>query len=501
MARDMDRLLEAEMDPDRERELMRRLREKLGMPERRDERAELERLFGGSAPAPEARVREELEQDRPGVGHRESVRIEALAFDGRGLTSIQRRPAFVDGPVPGDTVIVEITREDRTAYQCRLVETVARSSDRVPARCAVFGRCAGCYLQCVAYPAQLKIKQRMIEDLCRRLPEGRAILVRNVVPSPETYGYRTRIRLHVEGDSGGIRLLMPERPGGRPGVSMESCPLCNDTLNGFLRDLPELLRAQQWRGRADAELLAHSEEEELLLAWSSRERLDAQALLAAAGERGHSLLGVTLRQGDRRRRQGETCLVEMVGPENHAVSLERFFPDNTTMMKTVRDQLIRVASPVGTDRLLLLGADAAFAVPPLAALAGTTRVADPEEEKLEDLADEEDRIVGPLERVFEDPRLKGAEREPTLVVHHLGEGQDGAVAALRRQQVEKLLLTTDEPRRFAAALRELGDAGYRVKLLQPLDLWPHTRHIFIIALLGHPLAAPSIHTKGWDVFR
>jgi len=119
------------MDPDQEQEMLRKLREKLGMPEKRDERSELERLFGKRDESPETKLRAELTKDRPGKGFQTVINIPRLAFDGRGLGIIADLPAFVDGPVPGDTVKVEITDTDGSSYQCRLLETVSRSSDRV----------------------------------------------------------------------------------------------------------------------------------------------------------------------------------------------------------------------------------------------------------------------------------------------------------------------------------------------------------------------------------
>jgi len=92
-----------------EEKMLQRLREKLGLPKKIDERAELERVFGARDAAPEQKLQESLRKKGPQVGDVAVITIKRLAFNGMGIGQLESIDTFVDGPVPGDTVKVRVT--------------------------------------------------------------------------------------------------------------------------------------------------------------------------------------------------------------------------------------------------------------------------------------------------------------------------------------------------------------------------------------------------------
>ena len=49
--------------------------------------------------------------------------------------------------------------------QLQLVRVIAGSPDRVQPECGHFGRCGGCQYQHIAYPEQLRLKQKQIAGI------------------------------------------------------------------------------------------------------------------------------------------------------------------------------------------------------------------------------------------------------------------------------------------------------------------------------------------------
>ena len=94
--------------------------------------------------------------------------ISDLAAEGEGIGKIDGFPFFVKGAVPGDEIEAGITKLKKNYGYARLIRIIKASPDRVQAPCPVFGRCGGCRLMHMSYPAQLAYKEKkVVETLVR----------------------------------------------------------------------------------------------------------------------------------------------------------------------------------------------------------------------------------------------------------------------------------------------------------------------------------------------
>src|SRR5207245_3728475 len=91
---------------------------------------------------------------RPRRGDTIDLTIDDLAFGGEGVGRVDGYVLFARGALPGDRVRVRVT-EARARYGRAVIETIEQPSpDRIDAPCPYFGRCGGCRLQHLSYPAQ-----------------------------------------------------------------------------------------------------------------------------------------------------------------------------------------------------------------------------------------------------------------------------------------------------------------------------------------------------------
>lgn len=170
------------------------------------------------------------------VGHKLTVTISDVAFGGEGVARADDFVLFVPFVAPGETVEVEVTELKKRFGRARLLRVIDGSSERVEAACPYFGQCGGCQYQHLAYPAQLRLKQKQIEDIFQRIGGLAASQIAPVVPCPRPYGYRNRIMIRSQWDKfkQGLNLGFI-RADNRLVVDIEECKIAEPALNEEIR--------------------------------------------------------------------------------------------------------------------------------------------------------------------------------------------------------------------------------------------------------------------------
>lgn len=133
-----------------------------------------------------------------------TLRIERLSSDGSGVAhSADGEAVFVPGTAPGDEARVRIVKDcGRYAFGI-LDELLTPSPDRVSVDCPVAGPCGGCSLRHLDYAAELRAKQESVLDAFRRIG-GLEVPVLDILPSPDADRYRNKVQFPVGIDKNGV---------------------------------------------------------------------------------------------------------------------------------------------------------------------------------------------------------------------------------------------------------------------------------------------------------
>ena len=133
-----------------------------------------------------------------------TLRIERLSSDGSGVAhSADGEAVFVPGTAPGDEARVRIVKDcGRYAFGI-LDELLTPSPDRIPVDCPVAGPCGGCTLRHLDYAAELRAKQESVLDAFRRIG-GLEVPVLDILPSPDADRYRNKVQFPVGIDKNGV---------------------------------------------------------------------------------------------------------------------------------------------------------------------------------------------------------------------------------------------------------------------------------------------------------
>ena len=123
----------------------------------------------------------------------ENITITDIAAEGKALARVDDVVVFVPYCVPGDVVDLQVTKKKHSFMEARVARFVKYSDRRCPAECRHYGTCGGCKWQILPYEEQLRWKQRQVEDNLTRIGKVALPPVSPILGSRRIYGYRNKL--------------------------------------------------------------------------------------------------------------------------------------------------------------------------------------------------------------------------------------------------------------------------------------------------------------------
>ena len=121
------------------------------------------------------------------------LKIESLAYGGKGVARHQNFVIFVNNALPGEYVLVFIYKIRSGYAEARVIETLSESPYNVNPKCNHFSVCGGCSTQNLEYDEQIKQKIKQVEDIYIRQAGIDNFIIENVVYAENQYHYRNKM--------------------------------------------------------------------------------------------------------------------------------------------------------------------------------------------------------------------------------------------------------------------------------------------------------------------
>jgi len=125
-----------------------------------------------------------------------SVFVESLDQEGRGVARTEGKVIFIEGALTGEVVSYSSYRKKPSFELAQVTQIYKSSAMRVQPKCAHFGVCGGCSMQHLDARAQVAVKQRILEDSLWHIGKVRAETILRPIYG-QAWGYRERARLSV----------------------------------------------------------------------------------------------------------------------------------------------------------------------------------------------------------------------------------------------------------------------------------------------------------------
>ena len=121
------------------------------------------------------------------------LKIESLAYGGKGVARHQNFVIFVNNALPGEYVLVFIYKIRSGYAEARVIETLSESPYNVNPKCNHFSVCGGCSTQNLEYDEQIKQKIKQVQDIYIRQAGIDNFIIENVVHAENQYHYRNKM--------------------------------------------------------------------------------------------------------------------------------------------------------------------------------------------------------------------------------------------------------------------------------------------------------------------
>jgi 23S rRNA (uracil1939-C5)-methyltransferase len=466
-------------------------------------------------------------QARPQRGDELELQIDSLAFGGEGVARLGEEGyvVFVAGAIPGDRVRAVVHKRKRSYAHARTLEVLEPSPERI----APLADHPGVPWQVIPYERQLEIKHGQVREALERIGRLGGFELEPIVPALEQWRYRNKLEYSFgQGPEGELVCGFHAPAGGNAVLPMHDCLLASE-LGNHARELAagwcaaQGLTAWERRGggpaRERAERVGPAADGRVRLRnlvvregrrtgrvqvriVTSDGELDAGAFAAALAEGlGERLDGVLWTRSDRpaeTTQGGETELVwgeeelpERLGPLDLRISSEAFFQTNTEMAEVLYGIATEYAALEGWERVYDLYCGIGSIALTLAPRAGQVWGIELIERAVADAiaGARRNEIVNASffagdTRLALPELLERAGRPDVLVV-------DPPRAGLSKKVVHRIIdaapkrivYVSCNPTTLAPNAAELVEAGWELRRVRPVDMFPQTHHIECVALL------------------
>lgn len=123
----------------------------------------------------------------------EGVQITDVAAEGKSLARVNDMVLFVPFGAPGDIVDVKVDKKKRSYAEGHIVRMVEPSPRRVEPMCEHFGVCGGCKWQHIPYEDQLMYKRKQVCDALTRIAKVELPEINPILGSRQTTCYRNKL--------------------------------------------------------------------------------------------------------------------------------------------------------------------------------------------------------------------------------------------------------------------------------------------------------------------
>lgn len=438
-------------------------------------------------------------------GGRYELEITGLGHSGEGVGRYHGFTVFVPGALPGEKVTATAEVVKQNYAKARLGAVLTPSPDRVPPRCAVYERCGGCQFQHLSYLAQLAVKRQTVIDAVARIGKLGDVTVHPTLGAAEPWHYRNKMQFPV-GLAGGRLAVGCFAPGSHDIVDVDDCHIQHAANNAVARTVRAALAElgiPPYDEKSGRGVVRHvlgrvgtaSGEIMTVIVTATADLPRKESVIASLRRELPGLVSVVHNVNPARTnvilgRQtttiwGRDTILDRIGDFLFRVSARSFFQVNTAQAAVLYGKAEEYTGLTGTETVIDAycgtGTITLFLARRAAKVYGIEVVADAVADARANAAANSvgnvEYIVGDAVEVMPKLRARGVQPHAIVVDPPRAGCAPVVLDTFVRMRPERIVYVSCNPASLARDLAVLADGGYRVKEIQPVDMFPQTFHI------------------------
>ena len=425
------------------------------------------------------------------------MEIDSLAQGGRGVARSNGYVVFVSGALPGDRVRARLQKAKRAYAEASAVEVLRPSSERIADRCLHDSEpCPGAPWQGLAYERQLAHKQAQVTEALERLGGLTGFELDPIETAVEQWRYRNKLEYSFGERGGELALGFHRRGSWHEVVDVDDCLLASNRNNRARNEVRDWARREglsAYDRRAGAGVLRN-----LVVREGRRTGQVQTRLVTSAAEIPRPPVDLhTVIEGPGSGTDGPTGALGAEYLEENLcglalrVSSTAFLQTNTEMAERLYAIAAETAGLDGTRRVFDFYCGIGTIGLSIAARAGEVwglesvadAVADAEYNARRNSIDNA-RFICADARLGIRPLLEQAGNPDVVIVDPPRAGlSKKIVRRLLECEARRIVYVSCNPTTLAPNAAQLCEAGYTLRRVKPVDMFPQTPHVECVALL------------------
>lgn len=428
-----------------------------------------------------------------------------LTQDGSGVAKVDGYTLFIPGGLPGEKAKIQVIKTKKGYGYGRLLELTETSGRRAEPPCPYYDQCGGCAIQDISAEGQLAYKREIVKDALERIGGLSDIAVEPTLGMDEPWSYRNKIQVPVAQQNGKFAFGFYKKRS-HDIVTMDHCMITDPLIDEIVqtaRQVAEengLIPYDEVKNRG---VLRHvmarvgKKTGEVMVVFVTRtdELPFRKLLIKALTERYPQIKSIAQNINSSRTNAifgdttktlwGRDVIYDQIGDVTFAISARSFFQVNPSQTEVLYGKALEYAELTGKETVIDaycgIGTISLFLAKQAKHVYGVEIVPEAIEDAKKNA--ELNKItnatfeVGKSEDVIPAWREQGIEPD-VIVVDPPRKGCDASlIDTMIAMQPERIVYVSCNPATLARDLKLLTTGEYKVKKVQPVDMFPQTMHI------------------------
>ena len=435
-----------------------------------------------------------------------NVTIKNYGCNAEGVANFDGKTVFVPYSLVGENLNAIIIKENSKYCIGKITEILKKSENRIEAPCPYFAKCGGCQLQHTNYENSLKIKTEIVQNAINSI--GKIDWkIPQVVASKNTFHYRNKIAMPINPKT---RRLGMYRPNSHKIIDIEDCILQKNIISSLISAINEYLSKSQntifddetKKGLLKSVVAREIEQKLIVTVVINGDKLpDEKLLIDTLSQKFGDNLGINLNINKLKNNVVLTeNFVDIFG--NNQIEIEEFgikYSINNQSFLQVNDDVkkemyqkifdeiddeVVVDCYSGAGLLSAMIARHAKKVFGIEIVKEATNIANrlKEQNAISNLTNINGDCSVELSKLTSElPK----QDEITIVLDPPRKGCDkNVLETICKNMPAKIIYMSCDPSTLARDLKILLESGnYKIKYIQPFDMFPQTKHVETLAVL------------------